>query len=247
VFERKRRDPEIVLMNRPPNQILEETFRQCCDMDASLNERLARFAAVSRKLNPAYANLIDQLVERIESNQAGSGGPQPGDPMPPFLLTDQTGRMVSLSDVIGDGPVALIFHRGHWCPYCRINTKTLAQAYPRIKQAGGKIVAVMPDRQQYTAQMIEDLDLPFPILTDLDNGYAMSLDLAIWLGAELRDFFGCRGHDLPGYQGNDSWIVPIPATFVVGTDGCVRARFIDPDYRRGLEIDKLLSAFRPSA
>ena len=55
-------------MNRPPNQILEETFRQCCDMDASLNERLARFAAVSRKLNPAYANLIDQLVERIESN-----------------------------------------------------------------------------------------------------------------------------------------------------------------------------------
>ena len=167
--------------------------------------------------------------------------------MPPFLLTDQTGRMVSLSDVISDGPVALIFHRGHWCPYCRINTKTLAQAYPRIKQAGGKIVAVMPDRQQYTAQMIEDLDLPFPILTDLDNGYAMSLDLAIWLGAELRDFFGSRGHDLPGYQGNDSWIVPIPATFVVGTDGCVRARFIDPDYRRELEIDKLLSAFRPSA
>ncbi len=158
-------------MNRPPNQILEETFRQCCDMDASLNERLARFAAVSRELNPAYANLIDQLVERIESNQAGTIGPQPGDPMPPFVLTDQTGRMVSLDDVIRDGPVALIFHRGHWCPYCRINTKTLAQAYPRIRQAGGKIVAVMPDRQQYTAQMIEDLDLPFPILTDLDNGY----------------------------------------------------------------------------
>jgi peroxiredoxin len=105
----------------------------------------------------------------------------------------------------------------------------------------------MPDRQQYTAKMIEDLDLPFPILTDLDNGYAMSLDLAIWLGAELRDFFASRGHDLPGYQGNDSWVVPIPATFVVGADGRVRARFIDPDYRRGLEIDKLLNALRPSA
>jgi len=234
-------------MNRLPNEILEETFRQCCAMDASLNERLARFAAVARELNPSYASLVDQLVERLERHAAGTAGPQPGDPMPPFLLTDQTGRLVSLSDVISDGPAALIFHRGHWCPYCRINTKTLAQAYPRIRQAGGRVVAVMPDRQQYTAQMTEDLDLPFPILTDLDNAYAMSLDLAIWLGSELRDFFASRGHDLPGYQGNDAWVVPIPATFVIGTDGRIRARFIDPDYRRGLEVDNLLSAFRPSA
>jgi peroxiredoxin len=232
-------------MSRPPNEILEETYRQCCEMDASLNERLAHFATVSRELNLSYAGLVDQLVERLQESNAGVGGPQPGDPMPPFLLTDQTGRMVSLSDVINDGPVALIFHRGHWCPYCRINTKTLAQAYPRIRQAGGKIVAVMPDRQQFTAQMIAELELPFSILTDLDNGYAMSLDLAIWLGAELRDFFASRGHDLPTYQGNDAWVVPIPATFVVGTDGLVRARFIDPDYRHGLEVDDLLAAFRP--
>jgi peroxiredoxin len=234
-------------MSRAPNEVLEETFRQCCEMDASLNERLARFAIVSRELNPSYATLVDQLIARLESSSAGTGGPRPGDPMPPFLLTDQTGRLVSLSDVISDGPVALIFHRGHWCPYCRINTKSLAQAYPRIREAGGKIVAVMPVRQQYTAQMIAELDLPFPILTDLDNGYAMSLDLAIWLGAELRDFFAKRGHDLPAYQGNDAWMVPIPATFVVSTDGMVRARFIDPDYRRGVEVDDLLAAFRAPA
>ena len=81
---------------------------------------------------------------------------------------------------------------------------------------------------------------PFPVLTDLDNGYALSLNLAIWLGAEIQRLLS--NQNLARFHGNDGWVLPIPATFVVGRDGLVKARFVDPDFRRRMEIDDLLAA-----
>ena len=72
----------------------------------------------------------------------------------------------------------------------------------------------------------------YPVLTDMDNGYALSLNLAIWVGAELQELMSASGRDLPRYQGNDAWVLPLPASFVVDADGYIRGRFIDPDYRQ---------------
>jgi peroxiredoxin len=76
----------------------------------------------------------------------------------------------------------------------------------------------------------------------MDNGYAMSLNLAIWVGAEMEEFMTKIGRVLPQYQGNDSWLLPIPATFVVGTDGRIKSRFVDPDYRKRMTIEELIGA-----
>ena len=78
------------------------------------------------------------------------------------------------------------------------------------------------------------------MLTDLDNGYALSLNLAIWLGIEIQQLLSYL--DLSDFHGNDGWMLPIPATFVVGRDGLVKARFVDPDFRKRMEIDDLLAA-----
>jgi peroxiredoxin len=116
-------------------------------------------------------------------------------------------------------------------------------AKEKIVPQDGQIVAIMPDRQQFVSELKSAGKVSFPILTDMDNGYALSLNLAIWLGAEMQKMLA--GHqDLPSFQGNESWILPIPATFVVGTDGIIKARFIDPDYRRRMAIDDLLAAMR---
>ena len=82
--------------------------------------------------------------------------------------------------------------------------------------------------------------MPFPVLTDLDNGYALSLNLAIWLGAEIQRLLAHQ--DLASFHGNDGWVLPIPATFVVSRDGLVKARFVDPDFRKRMEIDDLVAA-----
>ena len=166
--------------------------------------------------------------------------------MPPFLLPDEQGHFVALTKLLDHGPVAVTFHRGHWCPYCRINTDALAKAQKDIVAEGGQVVAVMPDRQQFAAEFKSELRAPFPILTDLDNGYALSLNLAIWVGEEMERFISAAGWNVPKFQGNNSWFLPIPATFVVGQDGHIKARFVDPDYRKRMAIEDVLAALRHS-
>jgi peroxiredoxin len=135
------------------------------------------------------------------------------------------------------------FHRGHWCPYCRININALAEAHKELSGGGGQIVAIMPDRQKFVAELKSQSNAPFPILTDTDNGYSLSLNLAIWVGAEMQKMMAGRA-DLPTFQGNNSWMVPIPATFVVGRDALIRGRFIDPDFRNRMMVSDMLAAMR---
>jgi peroxiredoxin len=77
----------------------------------------------------------------------------------------------------------------------------------------------------------------------MDNGYALSINLTIWVGAEMQQMMQGR-QDLPAFQGNSSWMLPVPATFVVGRDGIIKARFIDPDYRKPVAIADMLAALR---
>jgi peroxiredoxin len=197
-----------------------------------------------RTYQPHAAAIVDRLVARLRRHSAGEGAPNIGDEMPLFALPDENGRVVALSDLIAQGPAIVTFHRGHWCPYCRISINTLARAQPRIEALGARMVAIVPDRQSFAAEMKHDAGARFPILTDMDNGYAMSLNLAIWVGAEMVEFMSSIGRDLPRYQGNDAWVLPIPATFVIGPDGRVKARFADPDYRTRASVEDLIAALR---
>ena len=223
---------------------LRRAFEQARELDGSMAERLDVFADATRKLHPTTAAIVDRLVARLKQHKAGEDAPKPGDLMPPFVLPDETGRLVTLKDLLAQGPVVVTFHRGHWCPYCRISISTLVKAQPRIEATGARIVAIIPDREQFAAEMREDCNVSFPILSDMDNGYAMSLNLAIWVGAELQEFMTKIGRMLPQYQGNDSWTLPIPATFVVGKDGRVKARFVDPDYRKRMTLEEVIAALK---
>ena len=232
------------MISLPDFHTIEEAFVYCRDMDASLSERLDTFAAAARALRPELQEAVNRMVARLKANNAGGTAPVPGDPMPHFALPDEAGRLVVLEDLLAIGPVAITFHRGHWCPYCRINTRALAEVQEKVGAIGAQLIAIMPERQQFAAAFKSDAKLWYPVLTDIDNGYALSLNLAIWVGDELQRLIAASGRDLLHYQGNGTWVLPIPATFVVGTDGEVKARFVDPDYRRRMTVEDLLSALR---
>jgi peroxiredoxin len=221
---------------------LKLAFQACRDMEGSLNEQLEAYAAAGREIFPAYGEAVDRLVARIHENGGGENAPRPGDPMPPFILPDVTGRLIDLNSLLQKGPVAVMFYRGHWCPYCRLNVRAVIQAYDRIKASGGQVVAIMPEVQEFIGKFKSDSGSPFPVLTDLDNGYALSLNLAIWLGTEIQRLLSYQ--DMKNFHGNDGWLLPIPATFVVGRDGLVKARFVDPDFRKRMEIDDLIAAIK---
>ncbi len=222
---------------------LQDAFARLSQSNLSLGDQLQAAAQSVRQRRPDFADAIDRLVERLNESDAGATSPQVGDVMPPFFLPDQNGRIVGLEELVSRGPVAVTFHRGHWCPYCRISINALIRAHDQIASEGGQVVAVMPDRQQFVSDLKAISRAPFLVLTDMDNGYAMSLNLAIWVGEELRKIISER-HDIPKYQGNDFWILPIPATFVIGANGRIKARFVDPDYRKRMSIEDMLAAMR---
>ena len=226
------------------SEALHEAYVEARDMDASLAERLQAFANSVRRLGPHFQETVDKLVARLKEQGVGENAPKPGEPMPHFALPDESGRLVSLDTLLEKGPVAITFHRGYWCPYCRINTRALAQAQGEIAAEGGQVAAIMPDRQHFTTELKTESEAPFPILTDIDNGYAMSLNLAFWVGAEMQEMMTGAGWDVSRSQGSNTWLLPIPATFVVGTDGEVKSRFIDPDYRKRVAVEDLISALK---
>ena len=221
---------------------LRAAFELARDLDGSLNERLESYSAAIRRLHPAYARAVDELVARLASSAAGDAAPQPGERMPGFVLPNESGHLVSLESLLSTGPVAVLFHRGHWCPWCRISWAALARAHRELAEVKGRIVAVMPEREQFATVFKTEARSPFPVLTDLDNGYALLLNLAIWVGPDLQYLLTDLHRNLPDYQGNDSWMLPIPAVFVIDGDGRVRDRFLDPDFRKRVEIDQLMAA-----
>ena len=234
-------------MNGPQlSELLEDAFVECRDMDASLADRLQAFADAVRDMGEVFQTSVDALVARLREHEVGERAPKPGDPMPNFVLPDQRGHLLSLEELLKHGPAAVVFHRGQWCPYCRINTKALSEAQDQVAAVGGQIVAIMPDREHYTSALRENSGATFPILTDFENGYAMSLNLAFWVGAEMQVMMCQAGWDVAPSQGSDTWLLPVPATFVVGTDGLVKERFVDPDYRKRMAIEDLLAALQDS-
>jgi peroxiredoxin len=226
---------------------LNAAFLRASTADEPINRRLGIYADALRHQLPAFAEAVDRLVARLHHSGAGEAAPKVGELMPPFLLPDDQGRLVSLEEVLSEGPVALAFHRGHWCPYCMLNSRALAKASEQAVAFGGQIIGITPEQQRHTRQQKDEASAEFKILSDLDNGYALSLNLAIWVGAELQQSMSEFGCDLARYQGNASWFLPIPATFIVAPDGIIRARFVDPDYRRRMHIEDLMAALRAAS
>lgn len=211
---------------------------------ASLTARLSSYRSNSSRLRPDIAQAYDQLIQRLGILDGGKAGPQVGERLLEFSLPDQNGRLVSLSDLTRSGPVVVSLNRGHWCPYCKLELRALAAAYDRIRQLGASVVSIMPDTAQFTRGYSEKNELPFPILTDMDLGYALALGLVFWVGADVRKLYEGAGIELQQYQDNQSFFLPISAKFIVGEDGLVKARCVNVEFRERMEPEAIVAILK---
>ena len=226
---------------------LQECTTRCQTMDAPLPLRLQAFADDVRNLSPDFADIVDRMVAHLRATGLGENAPKPGEPMPDFVMPDQTGRLHSLGELIESGPVVIAFHRGHWCPYCRINAGGLAAIHDDVRRLGAQLVAITPEMERFNAELRSEGGAKFPILSDMDNGYALMLNLAFLVSDEKRRAMTEAGWDFSPYQGNTNWTLPIPATFIVGRDALVKVRFVDPDYRKRMDTIAILNVLRSLA
>jgi len=191
---------------------------------------------------------IREAMVRADMELAASGIAQralkTGDRAPDFNLPDARGGYVRLKDLLATGPVVLSFYRGGWCPYCNLELRALQQAVTEITRLGAKLVAVSPQTPDESLSTTEKNALSFSVLSDLGSTAAKSFGIAYDLAEELRPLYARSDHALPEKNGDKSWVLPIPVTYVIDTDGTVALYFVDVDYRNRLEPAEILTALQ---
>ena len=231
------------------NQVKQALLAAWAEIDKaelSLADKLAAYERASRVIAPDILSAYDRMVARTAAGETLLGAPNVGDVLPDFLCPDAKGQLVSLASLLEDGPLVLSMNRGHWCPYCKLELRALAGAAGAVASCGAQIVSVVPETARFTQKIAADNSLPFLVLTDLDLSYALSLGLVTPPGQELQQLYAKAGIDLATFQNNPFWLLPLPATFVIGRDGRILARFVDPDFRRRMPIDEIVKALNAS-
>jgi len=214
---------------------------------APVAERLSMVAEACRRFEPAYDSDMERFVARLVEAEAGSGAPALGETMPDFVLPDSTGRVWRLDRLREQGQVVLAFHRGGWCDFCQINLQALAEAEDAMVARGGRLVAIAPQRARFGELHRADAGARFPMLADIDGGYAGSIGLTVPLDEALLGHLQRFGIDLAGVNGDAGRFVPIPATFVLDRRGRVTLRHVDADPRTRIEVGRILQALEGTA
>ncbi len=191
---------------------------------------------------PEFAGAYQRLVDRLVGACAGKTAPRTGDIFPEFLLPDDHGRLTGFDDLSVGTTLVVSLNRGQWCSYCRIELEGLQEIHAEIMRRGANVVAITPDREEYAMRLRASCRLAFPLLSDVGNGFALSLGLAVWCGDEVRDLYRNSGIALNVYQGDEGWLIPIPATYVVAPDRRIKACFVDPDFRQRISPEDILKA-----
>ncbi len=168
--------------------------------------------------------------------------PLAGERAPDFALPDQHGTIVRLADPLALGPVVLLFVRGGWYPFCTLTLRAYQAYLPEIHEAGGDLIAITPQPAATCCYMAERDLLAFQTLSDHDNQVARRYGIAYELDPALRPMYLRLGHDLPRLNATGNWIVPLPATFVIGQDGSVALAHVEAGAHQRLDPSEAVAA-----
>ena len=188
----------------------------------------------------AYIHTQAKLLETLKRLGVGRDALGVGDSAPDFVLPDQVDADMRLSDLLKLGNVVLSFFRGAWCPYCETELKALHMALPEIERRGARLLAVSPQTLDRTMSMAERLLLDYSILVDAGNAVAKEFGLAFTIPEEFRKFHDVEMARIAEYNGDLSYLLPIPATYVIDHDGVIQYAYVDVDYRNRAEPDEVL-------
>jgi peroxiredoxin len=209
----------------------------------SLNSELHALHQARREQSPAD---IRDVLARATSELAATGQAEralsAGDQAPLFDLADATGRRVRLAERLSAGPVVLAFYRGAWCPYCNLTLRALQEIHGGITARGARLVAISPQSPDDALSLAEKHGLAFDVLSDPGCGTAKLFGLAFEPAAELVGVYRRIGLDLEGSNADGTRLLPIPATFVVASDGVIAWSFADADHTKRAEPADVLAA-----
>ena len=212
---------------------------------ATLRSRLEEIQANTRAYVPAEKLAItERAIAALQQSGIMERVLSVGARAPEFELADGDGKVFRSADALSRGRLVVSFYRGRWCPYCIAELESLQTILPQVQQAGASLVAVSPQIPKHSGFTAEQHELRFPVLSDPGNRVARQFGLVYRLPQELEQLYRSIFINLPNSNGDQSWELPLPATYILERDGTVLCAFADPDHMRRAEPAELLERLR---
>ena len=212
----------------------------------TLQDKLDAFKADFEAGRLAFKPTKERLeaMHRATADLIASGQAQrarkAGDLAPDFVLNDADGKPVASRDLLAKGPLVVSFYRGVWCPYCNLELQALQAVLPEVSARGARLVAISPQIAANSRKSQRDNKLAFPILSDVKSEVANAFGIRFALPDYLAETYQAFGNNLAVANDDPAWVLPMPARYVIGTDGIIAYAEVNPDYTRRPDPSELL-------
>ncbi len=209
----------------------------------SLLQQLTDYkAAFIQRAAPERVTMMEAATADLRATGIEISALQVGDLAPEITLPDATGQAVRLADLWQHGPLVVIFYRGGWCPYCNLELRAWQQQLEPLTSLGARLVAVSPQTPDNSLSTAEKNELAYTVLSDSSLAGAQGFGIAFEMPQALIELYRGVGNDLPVLNGNGQWVLPLPATYVIGRDGRIVFAHVEADYRARAEPADVLAA-----
>jgi peroxiredoxin len=207
----------------------------------TLQDKLDDITAQTRNLvQPERLELNERAIAELFASGIEDKLLKAGEPAPAFALPDANGRLVRSADLLALGPLVVCFFRGRWCPYCITELETWRDLFPAVRERGALLVAISPQTVRQNDFTVTQHTLPFPLLRDEGAAVAAGFGAAYSVPGSMQSYYRSILVNIPFINGEQSWRLPVPATFVIGRDGVIRWSQGHADFRvRPEPIDAL--------
>jgi peroxiredoxin len=212
---------------------------------APLQDQLDSITANTRQLvQPERLAVGERAISELFSTGIEDRILPVGAMAPEFVLNDATGRPVRSQDMLALGPLVIKFFRGRWCSYCATELEVWRDLYGTVRERGALMVAISPQLERQNDFMAGQHGLPFAVLSDPGCALAEQFGLVYTVPEYLRSYYLSILVNIPYINGEPSWRLPLPATYVIARDGKVVFAEAHADFRVRPEPEEALAAAR---
>jgi peroxiredoxin len=212
----------------------------------SLKQAAAEYKAKAQEMLGEKFGILTGDMDRVRAAGTIDGALKAGQTAPEFTLPDAFGHEVSLKSLLTNGPVVISFYRGEWCPFCNLELRSLQEVLPQMKELDATLIAISPEKPDHGIVMAEKNMLTFPVLSDFGNEVARQFGIVFQVGQEVKELSrNVFKNDIALRNGEDSYELPVPATYVLDKTGIVRFAHVTVDYMTGrAEPEAVIAALR---